>query len=712
MSELLRHLKLKKIIVLTLLVICIDSYGVEFFVSPNGQVNSPGTIDRPFKYLKQAALLLQPGDVCYIREGIYREQLAPFRNGLSGEPIVYQAYEDEKVIISGMMPVSDWEEHEGDIYKASVRMSLKDRNMILFNGELMDLARWPNNTDHDPFTIDALWRQSGTDEWLSHMDIPSADWTGGVLWFLGTSRWTSWRRPITQWSPANKRLFFELPSGWEGSQHSPAREGEFYLMNIYEALDAPGEWYFDDVSDQLYFQAPGNKHPNTATVEYRMFDTAINLKDRSYIHIKDVNVIGAGINMENAQGCVMENVRIRYGNHTIASSSAAFVGDASIKVSGRNNVIRDCHINQGASYGIHITGTRNRIENCLVHDFDWLGGYSCPIYIAGTANTVTRCTAFNGGRDCIRMGGQGHDFSYNDISFSNLINDDCGLLYTCCHDGDGTTIHHNWFHDAESRDTHYKAAGVYLDNDTQTYNVHHNVIWNLEWSAVQINWHGWYLNIFNNTIWNVDHSMAAWHKEGTYFKDVLVYNNLSNNNEWDGIDYQKNLVLDTSPFVSLQSGDFQLRSGTDAIDYGIRISPYTDGFVGNAPDVGAYEYGGETWTAGIDWEPVAFSWSFESETENESDSSFEGLFAYPNPFRGEVRINYSVSETVTVSIKLHNILGQKVKTLINNVLTKPGNHDVLWDGTDHTGRLLADGMYFYTFEMPGKKETKKITLLQ
>ena len=699
-------------LLISVMLICVNLFGIEFYVSPDGQANNTGTIDRPFKSLKQAVLLLQPGDVCYIREGVYREQLAPFFSGLPNEPITIQAYEDEKVIVSGMMPLSNWEVHEGEIYKTTVKMFLNDRNMVLFDGEVMDLARWPNNADGNPFTIDALWRQSGTDDWLSHRDIPAFDWTNGVLWFLGTSRWTSWRRPITQWSPGNKRVYFDLPGGWEGSQHSPAREGEFYLMNIYEALDAPGEWYFDGLSDLLYFQAPGNVDPNTAAVEYRLLDTVINLKDRFYIHIKGVNVIGGGIDMENAQGCVVEDVRIKYGNHSIASTSAAFVSDASIKVSGRNNIIRDCHVEQGASYGIHMTGARNRIENCLVHDFDWLGGYSCPIYIAGTANTVTRTTAFNGGRDCIRMGGQGHEFSFNDISNSNLINDDCGLLYTCCHDGDGTTIHHNWFHDAESRDTHYKAAGVYLDNDTQTYNVHHNVIWNLEWSAVQINWHGWYLNIFNNTLWNVDHSMAAWHKEGTYFKDVLVYNNLSNNDEWDGTDYQKNMVLDSSPFVSLESGDFQLRYGTQPIDYGIRISPYTDGFVGGAPDVGAYEFGGESWTAGIDWVPADFDWTSGEEKKNTQIFTGQGLRTYPNPFRGEVRIDYFVPDEGLVTIQIHNILGQKVAKLVKKEPMESGDQEIIWDGKDDVGHSLPSGVYLCEITIANKSQTKKMMLLR
>jgi hypothetical protein len=51
-------------------------------------------------------------------------------------------------------------------------------------------------------------------------------------------------------------------------------------------------------------------------------------------------------------------------------------------------------------------------------------------------------------------------------------------------------------------------------------------------------------------------------------------------------------------FTNAAAGDFRLLSGSAAIDRGVVLSPYTNGYVGAAPDLGAYEYGRTPWTAG------------------------------------------------------------------------------------------------------------------
>jgi hypothetical protein len=51
-------------------------------------------------------------------------------------------------------------------------------------------------------------------------------------------------------------------------------------------------------------------------------------------------------------------------------------------------------------------------------------------------------------------------------------------------------------------------------------------------------------------------------------------------------------------FVDREKRDYRLREGSPAIDAGVALPPYTDGFSGAAPDCGAFEYGVEPWTAG------------------------------------------------------------------------------------------------------------------
>jgi hypothetical protein len=65
----------------------------------------------------------------------------------------------------------------------------------------------------------------------------------------------------------------------------------------------------------------------------------------------------------------------------------------------------------------------------------------------------------------------------------------------------------------------------------------------------------------------------------------------------DGTDLQNNLQISNPLFADAANGDFRLRAGASAIDEGRPISGITDGFVGSAPDISAYEVG-RTWTAG------------------------------------------------------------------------------------------------------------------
>jgi hypothetical protein len=67
----------------------------------------------------------------------------------------------------------------------------------------------------------------------------------------------------------------------------------------------------------------------------------------------------------------------------------------------------------------------------------------------------------------------------------------------------------------------------------------------------------------------------------------------------EGATISNNLQPPTNPlFVSEPTGNYQLQSSSPAINAGIVVAPYTNGYVGSAPDLGAYEYGATPWSAG------------------------------------------------------------------------------------------------------------------
>lgn len=85
---------------------------------------------------------------------------------------------------------------------------------------------------------------------------------------------------------------------------------------------------------------------------------------------------------------------------------------------------------------------------------------------------------------------------------------------------------------------------------------------------------------------------------------------------------------------------------------------------------------------------------------------------YPNPFNASTVIKYSLPDNARVKIEIFNILGQKVKTLVDEVQTA-GYKTVEWNGTNAQNRTVASGVYFYKIDMGGKhSEVKQMTMLK
>jgi len=84
---------------------------------------------------------------------------------------------------------------------------------------------------------------------------------------------------------------------------------------------------------------------------------------------------------------------------------------------------------------------------------------------------------------------------------------------------------------------------------------------------------------------------------------------------------------------------------------------------------------------------------------------------YPNPFNLETRISFGLTEEAEVSLKIYNIRGQLVATLLRE--KKPaGFHTVSWNGTNQSGEAVASGLYLYRLSVGEKSFTKKMSLLK
>jgi hypothetical protein len=85
---------------------------------------------------------------------------------------------------------------------------------------------------------------------------------------------------------------------------------------------------------------------------------------------------------------------------------------------------------------------------------------------------------------------------------------------------------------------------------------------------------------------------------------------------------------------------------------------------------------------------------------------------YPNPFNPTTEIAFSLRERANVALRVYNVRGQLVATLVDGVLTAGVVHKATWDGQNRAGQSVASGVYFYRLVTKGYTKTRKMVLLK
>lgn len=110
-----------------------------------------------------------------------------------------------------------------------------------------------------------------------------------------------------------------------------------------------------------------------------------------------------------------------------------------------------------------------------------------------------------------------------------------------------------------------------------------------------------------------------------------------------------------------------------------------------------------------EFENIAFS--LTGDTDAELPTEFELSQNYPNPFNPTTTISFSLPAAGNVSLEVFNVLGQKVRTLVDGDMTA-GLHSVEWDGRNEGGVGVSSGVYFYRIATDNNVETKKMMMLK
>ena len=85
---------------------------------------------------------------------------------------------------------------------------------------------------------------------------------------------------------------------------------------------------------------------------------------------------------------------------------------------------------------------------------------------------------------------------------------------------------------------------------------------------------------------------------------------------------------------------------------------------------------------------------------------------FPNPFNPSTTIEYALPIRKQISVKIYNIMGQLVRTLVDNQLQTAGTHKVMWDGKNENGVSVSSGTYIYTLEFGNFRKSNQMTLIK
>lgn len=96
---------------------------------------------------------------------------------------------------------------------------------------------------------------------------------------------------------------------------------------------------------------------------------------------------------------------------------------------------------------------------------------------------------------------------------------------------------------------------------------------------------------------------------------------------------------------------------------------------------------------------------------NSLPTVYELYQSYPNPFNPKTLISFSIPKTERVMITVYDLLGRKIKTLLDDQLYV-GRHTVSWDGRNNDGKIVSSGVYLYRLDACNTSLTKRMLLLK
>ena len=402
-------------------------YPTEYYVSSLGDSLNTGTFDSPFLHIQQAADIIEAGDICYIRQGVYAENITiDNKDGSEGAPIIFTSYNDERVVFDGTTLIeTEWIPYAGNIWVTEIDF---DVWQLFVDYEEMVMARWPNayfsdgtiwdkenHWAHGMIDDDENAYQNGT-----MIDKPNGDSAlenlnfniQGATAILNVGSFKTYSREVLT---HNGNTFTYAPvDSWKTKHH------DYFLEKKLEFLDTEGEWFYDPDLSKLYFWAPNNANPNMLNIRGKIQSYAFEINNSDYIEIRNLEFFGTTLKFDNSDNSILDHCNLFYPScHKRMLGIVGTQPEMTLFNSSSYCTVSNSAFRYTDGSAIEMYSNNNTIENCYFYHIDYtatdLNGLMTTIQMGGSNNTFRKNTLHKMGASATLNPGDAAIIDLNDM---------------------------------------------------------------------------------------------------------------------------------------------------------------------------------------------------------------------------------------------------------------------------------------------------------
>ncbi len=749
---------MKKKILLFLLFISINLFSQKKYVSISGNDNNNGSIEFPYKTVTKALSEISSGEII-LRKGRYREVF--IIDGKSN--LTIRPYENEKVIFDGTIDISsfNWTNTGNNIFKTDIQTSIWQ---LFVNHKEMVMARWPNAQFSNKSIYNwSSWAQgdeANSNNGLltvdpSYHDMSSINHTlDSAHAILNIGSFRTWNRKINHIKGNNNFTYDPVPNGAYKTKHH-----HFFIEGDLDLLDTLNEWYHNPSNGELWLMTDGT-NPNDLEIRGKVSSYSINIKNSSNVSIKGFYFFSSSFIASSSNNLLIEDCHFSY-----PSTSKRMLGDlgtplaSSLGLSGSSNKVNDSKINRCLfeytdGDALRIYGDRNTLENNLFQYIDYtvseIPGLMVTIHINGDKNIITKNSIRDVQASATVSPGERSEFSYNDVTRTGALQSDGSVFQGTKNAVADAKIHHNFIYNTPKYALRFDAPGNDPNAAGQRGKMYNNVSFKTNGIMVKGDYHyishNTVINSINNGLIILDEENSNLNTytqnnlvdklSGHRSKDNFIDENVdgipdykipgTSSNNWNGWDSVKTNYTDKDNINSIiyslvDTITFMPKQGSILVDNGISIDSISQDVIGSKPDIGAYEFGGTQWKAGIvGWTPKLYPWNFI--LDNDKDGIMNDVDNCPDTYNpnqedldddgiGDACDNTDDRPKVTLSVDKTSVAENQEKSTLYATLSKSHTKDVTVK-LKVSGTANADQVdYFYNSDSLTIKSNDSIATL-